>query len=579
MTILFFGLLFFIINLNPAAALWQGPKGDPGVYDAPKPLNVHGGTVLEGHSIEVKGSGAGNEDTIIGSTGIIFGTDLDSAFKTQEVISVVEFDDSCNPSLSWGSDNCWIDVEYGPSDNFEVSFFKKKIFAKEGLAFPAGVNLTMPGPNAIEVRDTLNDWYGYGIHARSYAPNTDVDGDGVHWEYSGDQNQPEFKNLNPAIWGQAYSTKIDANTDNPDYPYSTGIISTLVGSDYNWNPGQTAFSDMDMNFGVMGQAHGDRSIAFYGKAHDGALTGFFAGTVLNYASIDRTIKVFANPDTDERDWGIHTVIMGYESDIQYHPIEVSTLEPDAVYFGGTLPNGDDTPDVKLCLNDTGNGQQCIDSWNDVASTLSTGNKVFKTINVPSGSDAVASNAADVLNLLNGNNISITGTNDDNVTISMDTSPDGISQINGVASDYLYLDGDNSYGIKIYDKLTVDGDIVLSSGDRVQFVNDQWAIGKDIKTNDSGSWYTSSEALQITGYEASGKGLQVLSRLGGQVRFEVAFGSGKTGIHGTLRVSGDVDFDSDANVDGTITAGELCIGSTCLSEKQLIQLLDLLQQQQ
>ncbi|MFW0862610.1 MAG: hypothetical protein ACKKL6_03410 [Candidatus Komeilibacteria bacterium] len=552
MTILFFGLLFFVINLSPVEAAWSDPSCAPPGCNRPEPITVEGGTIQEGHTLTVQGDGVDTFDTSISSgSGLVVGSKIDvnpsATYATQDIFQI-------SPTCYGNMDNCW------GTYSSETTYFDKIIVASSGIALEEGQTISMPGNNGIYINGGLEGSYGFAVYARAADLN--------HSSLTGyDSGATQVKN-SAAIWGVTTDKNVSSD------PYSSDVCTTSTGAEFD-ETNLCAYS-----YGGFFQGFTSRGVALHTRSYAGAYGAYLRGTILvgNGSNFVTTHNVYNDvipwytySGTHERYpefivktantfWnnpGYNGTPSTYE---EYEVLKVESSDPKKVQIGGA------GTDYEICLNDS-----CITEW---SSGGGSGGQAFKFIDVDSGDDPQADSSADRLYINDGANISVVGGSNDSITISMDLSPDDISQINGASGNYLYLNGDNSYGVKVYDKLTVDGDIQISSGDRIRFVNDQWAIGKDFKS-DTGAWYVTGEALQLTGYEAATKGVQILSRQGGQVRFEVEFADGDTGIHGNLRVAGDVDFDQDANVDGTIVADELCIGKVCINESQLQELLFLI----
>lgn len=509
MTILFFGLLFFAINLSPVeASSWSDPSCAPPGCNRPEPITVEGGTIQEGHSLTVQGDGVDTFDTSISSSGgLIVGSKIDvnpnASYATQDIFQI-------NPSCYGNMDNCW------GTYSSETAYFDKIIVASEGIALEEGQTISMPGNNGIYINGGLEGSYGFAVYARAADLNYST--------LSGyDSGATEVKN-SAAIWGVTTDKNISSD------PYSGDICTTSVGREFD-ETNLCAYS-----YGGFFQGFTSRGIALHTRSYAGAYGAYLRGTILigNGSNFVTTHNVYndvvphkINSTPYYPEFIVKTANTFWNNPVgtyeEYEVLKVDSSDPKKVQVGGS------GTDYEICLNN-----ECITEW--------------------PGDVQGGGNGERILN--------------------------GVQQINGDEDYTLLINPDDALGVLIYDKLAVDGDISVDNGDSLSFVNDQWAIGKDFKT-DTGAWYVTSEALQLTGYEGAGRGFQVLSRQGGQVRFEVEFADGDTGIHGKLRVAGDADFDNDVNVDGnasvggTITADELCIGKVCINEFQLQELLFLI----
>lgn len=511
MTILFFGLLFFVINLSPVeASSWSDPSCAPPGCNRPEPITVEGGTIQEGHSLTVQGDGVDTFDTSISSSGgFIVGSKIDvnpnASYATQDIFQI-------NPSCYGNMDNCW------GTYSSETAYFDKIIVASQGIALEEGQTISMPGNNGIYINGGLEGSYGFAVYARAADLNYST--------LSGyDSGATEVKN-SAAIWGVTTDKNISSD------PYSGDICTTSVGREFD-ETNLCAYS-----YGGFFQGFTSRGIALHTRSYAGAYGAYLRGTILigNGSNFVTTHNVYndvvpwyTTSGTRERYpefvvktantfWnnpGYNGTPSTYE---EYEVLKVDSENPKQVQIGGP------GTDYELCLNN-----DCITDWADV-SGQGTGNAVFKTFSVPSGSDAVASNAADQLNFLNGENISITGSSDDNITISVDRTMDNMLRINGKGGDQLIIDPDDDEGLLIYDKVYVD---------------DLGTCSK-VYTGGSGRLMCGTDAVNDADSSTTNEIQNIDSVLG-------------TGNSTTK----------------TITVGQLCVGKVCINEFQLQELLFLI----
>lgn len=425
-TLLMVGFLLLLPGGSEASS-WADPTCAPPNCNRPQPITVEGGTIQSGSLNLSSGVPLQAGDISVDDTGILVGAKLvpNGTFSSGQDKYLV-----CSWSAADSEVVC-VTQSLGHTINTNIS--NLLVASNDILLLNGGMVSMTGGNNRIYISDAGSGSGGYGLYSQAHSVSDPVD---------------IVMGYNSAI--QGVSSITDSNT-----AYSYGVV------------GQA--SDGPRSFGVYATAP-INGYAVYGYNTGGASADGYAGFF--FGNFSNLLNRYDNGDG----WSGNSFVVGsywkrtgakgeYEAEADVIRVNYSDADGvDNVLFDGDVYVGGDTRGThQLCLNDSGNGQNCVSSWDEV-SGQGTGNAVFKTIDVPTGTDPVADSAADTLTVSGDANILVYGNASiDSIGISLNDTLSNISLINGAAADYLYLDGDNDYGVKIYDELLVDGDIMISSG--------------------------------------------------------------------------------------------------------------------
>jgi hypothetical protein len=426
----------FLLFIPGNVLAWTEPSCAPPGCNRPQPITVEGGTINSGSSLIIQGTDA---NTVIDQNGIklsgkISGDEATKDFIDDLGLTVVtcEGDDGgikdggANKSESVDpADDPLVICQLEDFLDVENAYIDHLLVANKGILLGEGQSIYgIAGANNIQINEGSAGSWGYGILSQAHSVGgTTASNDTI------------------GVWGKA--------AISVDDEYSYGIYGQ--GSGYNTYGVYATNSSQDSYALVASNSHISGGAAYF----VGDIVADGGSTIIN---IDH---YYSAETSEEREFIVTSTFADADGiGTEYIPIKVKSTEPNRVYFGE-----ESTSDIEICLNDGGNGQQCISSWDDVASAQTTGNKLFKTISTPLGTSPEADNASDALSFYSGNNISITGDSaNDSVTFSIDSTLNNIIRVNSLnnsskstESPPLILDGPDATGVYIYDKLTVDGE--------------------------------------------------------------------------------------------------------------------------
>ena len=528
-TIFSLGLLFFIINFIPVeASSWADPGCAPPGCNRPEPITVEGGTILEGYNLTVQGT---NSNTVINTSGIIAGGKITAQGATDSFMNA--FGDLQIMQCEWIVVTNPQDQNYPGYSSCEMVSLSKlagNIFldniaiANQGLLLGPGQSIYgIAGDSSIQITEGMGGVWGYGVFAQAHAVsrgNLDKDTIGV-WGKAAVSDGSEYSY---GIYGQGAGNKtygIYATNDSAD-------SYALVASNVSGGGAAYLVGDVDITGGILAVDRG----SVLGLSD--TTGGIEDALIVNGDTTIRVDHFIEGRTSAERDFKVISTFADENSGrgLEYTSIRVRSTEPNKVYFGESSGSG-----IEICLNN-----DCISNW----PSGSGGGHKFVTIHASAGSDPVADAGDDTLNFIAGRDIDITGDAAvDSITIAVEDTLDSIQQINGYTGGYLTLNGDDSYGVRVYDKLTVNG-----SGGLYVTGGGLSSDCEKITTDRNGKLTCGTDAVNDADYSTTNE-LQTLQQV----------------------------TDMGADTDRTVTVGELCIagtkGATCLTQEQLDMLLQLL----
>ncbi|MFW0838070.1 MAG: hypothetical protein ACKKL5_03645 [Candidatus Komeilibacteria bacterium] len=498
--LLFFAFALLLFLPQGSNAAWSDPTCAPPGCNRPQPITVEGGTIQSGSLNLSNGVPLQAGDISVDDSGITVGAKLvpNGGLSGYDDKYLVCSWDSGAEQLVCTEESLGKTAHTLANDLLVAT--NNILLTNDGI-----LNMT-GGNNRIYIAEGGEGVGGYGLYSQAHSIAKEVE---------------SIESYNSAVHGKSADTTTAAKF------VSYGVIGQALAGSNSIGVYGTAPA---AGFGVYGYNSGGASATGY--------AGYYYG---NFKVKLPRSGGLGNAFIVQSDWGSGVVP------------QVITIEPsstsgtDNIFFDGDVYIGGDTRGThQICLNDSGNGQNCVSSWDEV-SGQGTGNAVFKTVDVPTGTDPVADNAADILTVSGDTNILVYGNASiDSIGISLNSSLSNIVAVNGEIDDYLYLNGDDKFGVQVYDALLVDGNVTVNG----------LSANCDKVTTDGNKILTC-----------------------GTDAVDDADSSSTNEIQGLGDVTKIDSMTKDDITTGSITinsaTGQLCIGTTCMTESDLIDLLKLL----
>ncbi|MFH1667418.1 MAG: hypothetical protein ABH884_00135 [Candidatus Komeilibacteria bacterium] len=530
LSMLFILLIALFLWPNSDVLAWSDPSCAPPGCNRPQPITVEGGTILAGNTLNVaEGADFITGDIIIDSTGIeiqggrIEGDKGGLEYKIYWCSADEEGDVTCDEDVIYTSE-------------VENTYLSDLTIIDDEVLVTADHTINLSGGNnAIYIDEGREGPWGYGVYVRAHKAISNETTTAIN-AVTPIQNGT----METWLYGEPIAVLADATAASMK---GYGVKAVIDGSVW---PGLLP--------------PGDGKAAIYAVDQSG-ITSENGGYQTLAIKSEGNVDIMLVRSNDINDWGQHFTVRsantapgggcgedGWCNDILRIQASRETYGLDNIYMDGDLRIGGvgDVPEMgthQICLNDPGDFSNCITEW---PTGQGGGTAIFKTINVDNGTDPQADNASDILDVIDGTNINIVGSaSNDSITINVDTTLTGMEEIAGIADDYLYLNGDNAYGVQVYDKLTVDGDLQ---------VNELTANCANVTTN-------ASKELTC--------GVDNVNDADSSISNEIQ------SLDGVLKVGASSTVDIKVGSVSLFAGEQLCINNTCLTESQLAALILLL----
>ena len=542
--IILFGLLIigFLVFMpsSSEASTWAGPCGPAGSCDAAAPITVKGGTILENYNLTVQGINQGGPDdtapTVITSAGLVSGGkitadgDTSDYFPSDLQVSVCTWVSEIEDDEGTPDENEYVagymDCHLQDVENVKNVFFDDLVIANNGILLGQYQHINLiAGDNSIQVTEgTGGDW-GYAVLAQAHAVGTVEASDDTVGVWGKSAEGKDGDN-SYGIYGQgggtgtygvyATNTTIDSYALRASNSYYGGGAAYFGGSVDVYNGNLTVNSETHL--GYNSPNGGDQNaLTVYGDT-----TLYIDNYFKEGWCVGGGWSQVCFPDTDyQRYFKVIATDTDDNGSTTYTPITVKSSKPNKVYFGEATDSG-----IELCLNGTSD-DECISSW----ATGTTGNLQSVT------SSGATTNQA--------------------VTISNDLTISG-----NYKKLILQHSSTNQYN-EIYFKSKVN-------------TNSDYGYIRYYDDNNSYDWWgaSSENSALIVGVQNDSANVYsdvVVLKSPAAVIVDsprVCLGSDCITSWGIDSILG-----SGSSTEKTITVGEICIGSTCLTEAELQVLKD------